>query len=101
MELLTAIREVLELGWPAIVLIAIWIIWQRHNRRTDELIANLREEREMWKEQYRALFVIVVDRAKLSDQVYERERLQVPRARQVKHDVMSDEDTVVFDRDSS
>lgn len=99
MEVLTGLREILELGWPAIVMAAIWVVWQRHNRRTDEFIANLREQRDNWREQYQTLFVIVVDRARLNDQVYERERLQVPRARQIKRELDDDEDTIVFDRE--
>lgn len=42
-EVLTGLRTILELGWPAIVLVGWWIIWQKHNQRTDQYISDLRE----------------------------------------------------------
>lgn len=41
-ELLTVIREILQLGFPAIVLLQVYIIWQQYISRTDEHIKDLR-----------------------------------------------------------
>ena len=108
---LTGVRELLELGWPAIVLIGLVIMWRAYTLRTIQTIENLEAERDRiravleaerdhWREQYRTTFQIVIDRAKLSDQVFERERLQLPRARQIKRDMVEDEETIILDRDT-
>lgn len=38
-----AIRQILELGWPAISLIQTWIMWRALRDRTAEFIAHLKE----------------------------------------------------------
>lgn len=43
MELLTGLREVLELGWPGIVLVMCWLLWRAYTNRTNEYIDALRE----------------------------------------------------------
>lgn len=42
-ELLTGIRQVLELGWPAIVLIMLWLIWTDYRKQVAARIEDLRE----------------------------------------------------------
>lgn len=43
MTTLEALETILRLGWPAIVLIMLAVIWRRYVARTDELIDVLRE----------------------------------------------------------
>ncbi len=42
-DVLTGLRTILEMGWPAIVLIAWWIVWVKLNQRTEAYINDLRE----------------------------------------------------------
>lgn len=42
-DLLTAVRGFLEMGWPAIVLGACWVLWRAYQVRTDQYIEALRE----------------------------------------------------------
>ncbi len=46
--ILQAVRAILELGWPAIVLVQSVILWRAHQTMVDRYIAYLetREERE-------------------------------------------------------
>jgi hypothetical protein len=40
-ELIDAIRKILELGWPAIVLAQAYLLWRAYEARTAQLIAIL------------------------------------------------------------
>ena len=42
MEALSLIRSILELGFPAIVLLQVWMIWRAYERRVNEHIRDLR-----------------------------------------------------------
>lgn len=66
MDILGVLRNILELGWPGIVMAAIWVVWREYKRRTDEFIANLREEMLSLKRQNEILLGIVLDQAKLA-----------------------------------
>lgn len=43
MEILEQIRQVLELGFPAIVLVMLWLLWAEYRRQVNERIQDLRE----------------------------------------------------------
>lgn len=42
-DVLNQIRTVLELGWPAIVLVMVVIVWRAYQKRVEEHISDLRE----------------------------------------------------------
>lgn len=42
-ELLSSLRTVLELGFPGIVLIMLYVVWRAYLLRTEQLIEILRE----------------------------------------------------------
>lgn len=43
MDLLAILKEILALGWPAIVLVEVWLLWRRNEDLVRELIALMRE----------------------------------------------------------
>jgi hypothetical protein len=43
MEVLEQVRQVLELGFPAIVLIMLWLLWSEYRKQVNERINDLRE----------------------------------------------------------
>ena len=42
MEILESIRRLLELGFPAIILILLLVLWRAHEKRVDDHIRDLR-----------------------------------------------------------
>lgn len=42
METIATLRSLLELGFPAIVLIQLWLVWRAYERRVNEHIRDLR-----------------------------------------------------------
>jgi len=42
MEILETVRRVLELGFPAIILILLWLLWGAYTKRVQEHIEDLR-----------------------------------------------------------
>lgn len=43
MDILALIERLLTLGWPAIVLVMIFVLWNEYVRKTDKYIASLEE----------------------------------------------------------
>lgn len=45
-ELLISLRNLLELGFPAIALVQLWLLWRSYEKRVNEHIRDLRAEAE-------------------------------------------------------
>lgn len=43
METFETLQQVLNLGWPAIVMLAIWLLWLDYKRMMNNYISDLRE----------------------------------------------------------
>lgn len=71
-------------------MVAIYVIWREYKRRTDELVANLREEMLSLKRQNEILLGIVLDNAKISQ--FDPERRRVPAKSEMRDDFL-DPDT--------
>jgi len=45
-ELLISLRSLLELGFPAVVLVQLWLLWRSYEKRVNEHIRDLRAATE-------------------------------------------------------
>lgn len=45
---LATLRTLLDLGWPAIVLLICFFLWRAYQARTDQLIKSLQDEVELF-----------------------------------------------------
>jgi membrane protein implicated in regulation of membrane protease activity len=49
MEALTILRQMLELGFPAVVLVQLWLLWRAYEKRVNEHIRELRSAIERYQ----------------------------------------------------
>jgi hypothetical protein len=50
-ELLISLRSLLELGFPAIALVQLWLLWRSYEKRVNEHIRDLRVASERFRTQ--------------------------------------------------
>lgn len=74
---LEALQTILELGWPAIVMLFVAILWREYRRKTDDQLDDLRAQCATLQREKEMLLGLVLDRAKLEG--FDPARRQVPR----------------------
>lgn len=75
-ETLTTLRTVLELGWPAIVMVAIVIMWRAYKFRTDQLIDSKNHQIDALQRQNEIYLGVILDNAKMT--TYDPSRMRFP-----------------------
>lgn len=91
---ITTLRTTLELGWPAIVLTMLVIVWRALVSRSQDMIDELRRQLQECKQEREILLGILLDKVKMisSEHQYSPAAHRFPRSSEMSSGLSDDGD---------